>query len=144
MDLAAMVIRLLIVDDHEIVREGLRMAFQGTDVVVVAEAINGRDAFEKLSHHAVDVALVDIRMPSADGFTFLELLRSAHKTLPVVVMHTADEGSKSARRCREMGARGLILKGDERPALLDAIRQVHAGHQLWEPDPPAAESNKIS
>ncbi len=127
----SMTIRLLIVDDHDLVREGLRLTFEGTDVEVVAEASDGWDAFEKLQHRPVDVALVDIRMPRADGFRFLHLLRDAGLSLPVVLMHSVDDGMKSIRRCREMGARGLIPKGHDKDELLEAVRKVYAGQQVW-------------
>lgn len=126
-----MTIRLLIVDDHDLVREGLRLTFAGTDVEVVAEATDGFDAFERLQHQSVDVALVDIRMPRADGFQFLHLLRDAGMSLPVVLMHSVDDGVKSIRRCLEMGARGLIRKGHDKDELLDAVRKVYAGQQCW-------------
>jgi len=125
-----MTIRLLIVDDHDLVREGLRLMFEGTEVDVVAEAADGQEAFEKLSNQPVDVALVDLRMPRADGFRFLELVRQAGWKLPVVLMHTVDDGAKSFRRCQELGAKGLVLKGHENQ-LLDAVRMVHAGQTLW-------------
>lgn len=131
-----MTIRLLIVDDHDLVREGLRMTFAGTDIEVVAEAADGQDAFDKLSVQPVDVALVDVRMPRADGYRFLELLRQAGMTLPVVLMHTVDEGMKSVRRCQELGAQGLVVKGRHEQSLRDAIHKVHAGQSLWgEPTP---------
>ncbi len=126
-----MTIRLLIVDDHDLVRQGLRLTFEGTDVDVVAEATDGQDAFEKLKQQSVDVALVDIRMPRADGFRFLELLRDAGLSLPVVLMHSVDDGMKSIRRCLEMGARGLIPKGNDKDELLEAVRKVYAGQQCW-------------
>src|SRR5581483_1849275 len=71
------VIRLLIADDHELVRDGLRMTFEGTDVEIVLEAIDGQEAFDGLSGREIDVALVDISMPRADGFRFLQLARDA-------------------------------------------------------------------
>lgn len=124
-------IRLLIVDDQPVIREGLRLTFEGTDISVVAEAANGREGFELLSQHAVDVALVDVRMPCADGFDFLRSVANAGMHLPVVLMHTVDEGTKTAIQCRELGARGLVLKGQDREDLLRAIRSVHAGGNLW-------------
>jgi two-component system nitrate/nitrite response regulator NarL len=127
-----MTIRLLIVDDHSLVREGLRMAFEGTDIEIVAEAVDGQDAFEKLQQLPVDVALVDIRMPGADGIQFLQRLREAGLSLPVVLMHTVDEGVKSLRRCQEMGAKGLVPKGHDRQELLDAVHQVYAGQEFWD------------
>lgn len=124
-------IRLLIVDDQPIIREGLRLTFEGTEISVVAEAADGREAFEMLSRYPVDVALVDIRMPRADGFEFLRSLKEAGMTLPVVLMHTVDEGTKLALRSRELGARGLVLKGQDREELLQSIRKVHSGGDLW-------------
>lgn len=126
-----MTIRLLIVDDHALVRHGLRLTFEGTDVDVVAEAIDGLDAFEKLKQQPVDVAMVDIRMPRADGFRFLELLRDAGLSLPVVLLHSIDDGMKSIRRCVDLGARGLIPKGHDKVELLEAVRKVYAGQQCW-------------
>lgn len=126
-----MAIRLMIVDDHEMVREGLCLTFEGTDIHIVAEATDGEEAFEKLRHQPVDVALVDIRMPRTDGFQFLELLRQAGLKLPVVVMHSVQDGTNVVRRCEELGAKGLISKGLEKAALVDAVRRVYAGEQLW-------------
>jgi DNA-binding NarL/FixJ family response regulator len=126
-----MTIRLLIVDDHELVREGLRMAFEGTDIEAVAEATDGQEAFEILRRQPVDVALVDIRMPKADGFDFLQLLHDANLTLPVVLMYSIDDGTRSLRQCRELGAKGLVSKCQDRHELIDAVRQVYAGGDVW-------------
>lgn len=126
-----MSIRLMIVDDHEMVREGLRLTFEGTDVEIVAEAADGMEAFEKLQQHPVDVALVDIRMPRADGFQFLEKLRDAGLKLPVVLMHSVQDGMHAVRRCRELGAMGLLHKGEDQQRLVGAVRSVHAGQDLW-------------
>lgn len=126
-----MPIRLMIVDDHDLVREGLRMTFEGTDVEVVAEAVDGAEAFEKLKQQPVDVALVDIRMPRADGFQFLELLRKEGLKLPVVLMHSVQDGMNAVRRCRELGAKGLINKDQDQNNLVKAVEKIHAGEELW-------------
>lgn len=125
-------IRVMIVDDHELVREGLRMMFEGADVDVVAEAADGQEAFEKVQLQPIDVALVDIRMPRADGFRFLELLRAAGLKLPVVLMHSVQDGTQAVRRCQELGAKGLLNKGQDQDRLIEAIRIVHAGQDLWD------------
>jgi DNA-binding NarL/FixJ family response regulator len=124
-------IRLLIVDDHALVREGLRLIFEGTEVDVVAEAADGREAFDRINKQKIDVALVDIRMPRVDGFRLLQMLQDADLKLPVVLMHSLDDGTKSVRRCRELGAKGLVTKGLDDENLLDAIRKVYAGEQVW-------------
>ncbi len=123
-----MTIRLLIADDHELVRDGLRMTFEGSEVEIMAEAINGLQAVDKLQQHEIDVALVDISMPDVDGFRFLELTREAGITVPVV-MHSAHEGY--LRRCRTSGANGFVLKGQEKDVLVAAMRAVHAGNEFW-------------
>lgn len=131
-----MPIRLLIVDDHVLVREGLRLMFAGSDIQVVAEAENGNAAFEALKQHVVDVALVDVRMPGSDGFRFLELVRQAGLTLPVVLMHTVNDGSENVRRSQSLGANGLLAKGVGREELILAIGRVHSGEEIWGPDLP--------
>jgi len=124
----SLTIRLLIADDHDLVRDGLRLTFEGTDVQIVAEAADGQQAFEQLNQHAVDVALVDISMPRADGFRFLELVREAGVMVPVL-MHSVHDGY--VRRCRDLGAKGFVLKGQEKDVLLAAVQAVHAGNEFW-------------
>lgn len=123
-------IRLLIADDYQVVRDGLRMTLEGTEVHIVAEAADGQQAFRELQKHGADVALVDISMPQADGFRFLELVQEAGAIVSVL-MHSVHDGGEYLRRCRNLGARGLILKGQEREVLLTAIRTVHAGKEYW-------------
>lgn len=92
-----MQVQLLIADDHDLVREGLRMTFAGSGIEIVAEASIGEDAFAKLPHQAVDVALVDLRMPGGDGYRFLELVRAAGLSIPVV-MQSIEDGVETIRR----------------------------------------------
>lgn len=123
-----MPIRLLIADDHELVRDGLRMTFEGTEIEVRVEATNGEQAFDELRRHELDVALIDISMPGSDGFRFLELARGAGIEMPVV-MHSAHEGY--VRRCQTAGANGFVLKGQEKDVLVAAVCAVHAGQEFW-------------
>jgi DNA-binding NarL/FixJ family response regulator len=125
-------IRLLIVDDHELVREGLKLSFAGSEVQVVAEAENGEAAFRVLLLQPIDVALVDVRMPGSDGFRFLELVRQAGLKLPVVLMHTVNDGTENVRRSRSLGACGVLPKGLGRQEMVDAVRRVYAGETLWD------------
>lgn len=125
-------IRLLIVDDHELIREGLKLSFAGSEVQVIAEAADGEAAFAALSQQLIDVALVDVRMPGSDGFRFLELVRQAGLQLPAVLMHTVNDGSENVRRSRLLGARGLLLKGLARQGIIEAVCRVHTGQTLWE------------
>lgn len=126
-----MPIRLMIVDDHELVREGLRMMLEGTDLEIVAEAADGLEAFETVRLQSIDVALVDIRMPKADGFQFLEMLRAAGLKLPVVLMHSVQDGTQAVRRCQELGAKGLLHKGQDQDRLIESLQKVYEGQELW-------------
>ncbi|MBX3448453.1 MAG: response regulator transcription factor [Planctomycetaceae bacterium] len=126
-----MAIQLLIADDHELIRDGLRLTFDGTEVSIVAEATNGREAFEQLGRHCIDVALVDISMPGGDGFLFLELVRAAGVTVPVV-MHSMNDGH--VRRSRALGAAGFVVKGQEHK-LVPAVRAVYSGGEFWDDTP---------
>ncbi|MDP1797251.1 MAG: response regulator transcription factor [Planctomycetaceae bacterium] len=125
-----MTIRLLVADDHEIVRDGLRMTFENTRVRIVAEAVDGQHAFELLQQHEVDVALIDISMPRADGFQFLELVRQADIDVRAL-MHSVHDGSEYLRRCQKLGAKGFLLKGQEKTVLLAAVSAVHNGNEFW-------------
>ena len=124
-------IRLLIADDHDLIREALQLTFEGTEVQVVAEATDGQEAFDRLQEHEVDVALVDVRMPRADGYVFLSLVRQAGMAV-AVLMHSVHDGAAMNRRCRELGVRGLVAKGHDGDALLKAVRRIHAGEEVWE------------
>ena len=130
----------MIVDDHELMREALRLAFEGTEVDIVAEAGDGLEAFDQLRNQSIDVALVDITMPHADGYQFLEMVREARLKFPVVLMHSVHDGAAANRRCQELGAKGLLQKGRDDDQLLQAVRSVHAGRDLW--DAPASECRK--
>lgn len=131
-EVVPLTIQLLIADDHELIRDGLRLTFDGTEVLIIAEATNGRDAFALLSLHDIDVALVDISMRGGDGFEFLELIRDAGLTLPVLI-HSMNDGY--VRRSRALGAAGFVIKGQDHKLLL-AVRAVYAGGEFW--DVPAA------
>lgn len=124
----ALPIHLLIADDHEVIRDGLRLTFDATEISIVAEATNGRDAFEQLGRYGIDVALVDISMPGGDGFLFLELVRQAGLTVPVV-MHSMNDGH--VYRSRALGAAGFVVKGQDHK-LLPAVRAVYAGGEFWD------------
>lgn len=98
-------------------------------MAIVAEAVNGQEAFEALGEHVIDVVIMDVNMPVADGFRFLELIRGAGNSVPVL-MHSVNRDHRC--RCRELGANGFVLKGEDHAALLTAIRAVYAGHEFWD------------
>ncbi|BCS96383.1 DNA-binding response regulator [Desulfoluna limicola] len=120
-------IRVLLADDHSIVRAGLRRIIEETgDIEVVAEASDGREALKLLKEIMPDVAVVDISMPGLDGLEVLSQVHHYYPDLPVIMltMHNEDQ---YAVRAVEAGAMGYITKQAAPEQLVDAIRKVVAG-----------------
>ncbi len=120
-------IRIMVVDDHHIVRQGL-VALLNTvpDMNVVAEASNGQDAVDSYNLHRPDVTLMDLRLPVLGGVEALERIRRQNDAARVIVLTTFD-GDEDIYRALQAGARGYLLKGMLGDELMDAIRSVHAG-----------------
>ncbi|MEQ8787014.1 MAG: response regulator transcription factor [Pirellulaceae bacterium] len=128
-----MAIKLLIADDHEVVRCGLRSLVEGTDIEVAEEATSGEEAIKKAVETEVDVVLLDIRMPDGDGLNALGRIKLDRPNLPVLILSTYDNPTYVARAVA-LGAAGYVLKGAGRDALLDAIRKAAAGESAWTRD----------
>src|SRR5689334_1611490 len=116
-----MPIKLLIADDHEVVRTGLKSLVTGTDIQVVAEAANGEEAVRLAVEKEPDVVLLDIRMPDGDGLNALGRIKLERPQMPVLIMSTYDNPTYVARAVA-LGASGYLLKGTSRDKLLEAIR----------------------
>jgi DNA-binding NarL/FixJ family response regulator len=126
-------IRLLIVDDHPIVRDGLRAAFAGEpDIEVVGEAANGAEAVESAGRDQVDVALMDLRMPEMDGVRAIRLLQQASPRTRVLVLTTFDTDG-DVLPAIEAGATGYLLKDAPTDELLRAVRAAHRGESVLSP-----------
>ena len=125
-----MSIRMMIVDDHEIVRAGLRELVANTEIEVVAEASSGDQVHEMLNVIAVDVVLLDVRMFPGDGLTSLGRIKLDRPALPVLLLSTFDNPTYIARAVA-LGGSGYLLKTSSRAALLEAIRKVAAGENSW-------------
>src|SRR6201984_421150 len=120
-------IRILIADDHSVVREGLAsLVKRKPDMTVVAEASNGREAVELWKEHRPDVALLDLRMPELDGVGAIKEIRELDPNAHILVLTTFD-GDEDIYRAIKAGARGYLLKDTAREALMDSIRRVNAG-----------------
>lgn len=121
-----MSIRVLVADDHEVVRRGLKTLFQDTDIEIVAEASNGKEAVDRTMQHKPDVVLMDIRMPNVDGLDAMERLKKKSPETPVVVLSTYDNPTYVARTV-SLGACDYVLKGAPRKELIAAITRAAAG-----------------
>ena len=126
-------IRLLVVDDHHVVRSGLAASLGlEDDLTVVAEASNGDDAVAQFRKHQPDVVLMDLRLPGADGIAATAALRSEWPHARVLMFTTFDS-EEDIYRAMRAGARGYLLKSAPREELLAAIRAVAAGERHLPP-----------
>lgn len=127
------VIRVLLVDDEELVRTGLRLVL-GADpgIEVVGEARDGAEAVALVDRDAPDVVLMDIRMPRVDGLEALRRIRAGHPRLAVVVLTTFDTDDMVLTALRD-GATGFLLKNTPPADLLTAVRTVAAGQPMLSP-----------
>ncbi|MBN2581210.1 MAG: response regulator transcription factor [Pirellulales bacterium] len=121
-----MPIRLLICDDHEVIRIGLNTLLQGTDIQVVGEAANGKDALRIALKEKPDVILLDIRMDDGDGLATLEKLRQKTPECKVVMLSTYDNPTYIARAVA-LGACDYVLKGSTRDAIIETITSAAKG-----------------
>lgn len=120
-------IRLLLVDDHLVVRIGLRGLLETqSDLEVVAEAAGGNAAVSAFAKHHPDVVLMDLRMPDLDGAQATAAIRTKFPEARVLVLTTFDT-DEDIYRALEAGAAGFLLKSTDSKPLLEAIRAVHAG-----------------
>jgi DNA-binding NarL/FixJ family response regulator len=123
-------IRLLIADDHEVVRSGLKSMLAGTDIKIVGEVASGAAAVKFALENEVDVVLMDIRMPDGDGLTALGRIKLDKPNLPVMILSTFDNPTYIARAVA-LGASGYLLKGCTRDAMVSGIRQASTGESVW-------------
>jgi DNA-binding NarL/FixJ family response regulator len=120
-------IRILSVDDHGLVREGIAAIIsRRSDMVLVSQAANGREALQQYREHRPDVTLLDLRMPDMSGIDVLIALRSEFPEARVIMLTTFD-GDVEILRALEAGAFGFMLKNMPSSELVRAIGQVHAG-----------------
>lgn len=126
-------IRILVADDHPVVRDGL-VAILGTqpDFKIVGEAGTGPEAVERAQQLQPDVMLLDLEMPGADGVEVLHQLQATHLAVRVIIF-TAFDTDERILGAVQAGAQGYLLKGAPRQELFQAVRVVHAGGSLLQP-----------
>jgi DNA-binding NarL/FixJ family response regulator len=137
-------IRILIVDDHSVVREGLvSLVKRKSDMVVVGEGSNGREAVELWKQHRPDVTLLDLRMPVLDGVGAINEIRELDENAHIVVLTTYD-GDEDIYRAIKAGAKAYLLKDTARDALVETVRRVHAGETYLPPQLAAKLAERLS
>lgn len=126
-------IKVLIADDHAVVREGTRQILEKEpDIDVVAEAADGEEAFKLTGSTMPDVAIIDISMPVVDGIEATRLIKKSYPAVAVLIL-TAYDDDQFVFSLLEAGAAGYLLKSVRGRELVEAVRQVHAGESVLHP-----------
>ena len=128
------VIRILTVDDHPVVRNGISgLVTDQADMVLVGEASNGREAIQQFRAHQPDVTLMDLQMPELGGLDAIIAIRDEFPQARIIVL-TTYTGDVQVVRALKAGAQGYLLKNSLHKELLEAIRKVHAGKRVLTPE----------
>src|SRR5689334_1496919 len=126
-------IKILLADDHAIVREGIRKLLEtDSDLAIVAEAANGREAVAFAAKTSPDVVIMDLAMPVMNGLTATRLITNRQKEVKVIVL-TSHDSDINVKELREAGASGYLLKQSDSAELLSAIQEVHRGGNAFSP-----------
>lgn len=122
-------IKILIADDHDLIRQGLKriIGFE-EDLIVVGEAENGKAALKMINTHKPDVVLLDFNMPYINGIEVLETLKKEEESSKVILL-TVEQDRKTVREAIEIGADGYVLKDSSGEEIVDAIKTVYEGEK---------------
>src|ERR1700684_1325131 len=127
-------IRILCIDDHPLMREGIAAIIRNEpDMLLVAEASNGREAIQGFREHRPDVTLMDLRMPDISGIDAMIAIRTEFPDARVIML-TTFEGDAEIQRALEAGSQGYMLKSMPRKQLVEMIRRVHSGKKHLPPE----------
>jgi len=127
-------IRILAVDDHDVVRQGIAVLISTEpDLTLVAEGVNGRDAIEQFRTHRPDITLMDLQMPQMNGLDAIIAIRGEFPDAKIIVL-TTYKGDVQILRALKAGAQGYLLKNTIHKELIETIRAVHAGKKALSPE----------
>ncbi len=137
-------IRVLIADDHVVVREGLvTILNRQDDLIVVGEATNGREALEQWRKHRPDITLMDLRMPEMSGIAAIDAIRAEDDQALIIILTTYDS-DEDVYRAMRAGAKAYVLKDAYREELLECIRRVCRGQMFVSPEVATKLASRIS
>jgi DNA-binding NarL/FixJ family response regulator len=123
------VIRVLAVDDHPLLRDGIAALIEGEqDIALIGEASNGREALDQFRKHQPDITLMDLQMPEMNGIDAIGAIRAEFPEARIIVL-TTHPGDVQVSRALKAGARAYLMKSELRKELLETIRAVHAGQK---------------
>lgn len=125
-----MSIRLMVIDDHEIIRSGLRKMIAGSEIQLIAESNSAVNVLTGISQYHPDVILLDVRLEEGDGLSALGRIKIEHPQIPVLMLSSFDNPTYVARSVA-LGASGYLLKNASRDTILEAIRKVAVGENAW-------------
>ena len=126
-------IRVLIVDDHQLVRQGFRLLLErAKDMQVVGEARDGQEGVEMVEKLNPDVVLMDVQMPRLNGLDATARIHARHANLPVLIVAMSSEEAQVRQAVRN-GAKGYVRKNDDYAELVTAIQALHAGESYFSP-----------
>jgi len=130
---AGNVIRIVLADDHPVVREGLASILKAKDIKVIGQASDGEEACRLYDKLSPDILVLDLRMPKKDGLQAVNELMSRIPKPRIIVM-TTYEGEEDVRRALSAGAKGYVLKGTKREEILETVRKVYKGEPAISPE----------
>lgn len=122
-----MPIKILITDDHQLVREGVRLMLNGHEnIQIVGEAKNGQEAVDFVNEHEVDIVLMDLNMPEMNGIDACKSIKKLKPSTKVIILSMISE-TKMVQNLMKYGASGYLLKNSGQEEIIEAITEVHAG-----------------